>query len=88
MAKKREMRSFEEYLDERLIDKEKVLEYLEAACMGENPKVFILALEDVLRAQKKYRETIDHTELTQEDGSMSPSIDNQSLQPFYASKEK
>ncbi|MBS1986374.1 helix-turn-helix domain-containing protein [Candidatus Dependentiae bacterium] len=45
-------KSYEEYLLKTLQDPEEALGYLNAALADEDPKVFLLALKHVLRAQR------------------------------------
>ena len=52
MAKKRHMRSYDEFLHERLKDPEHVLGYLNATLMDHDQRVFLQALKDVVHAQE------------------------------------
>lgn len=45
-------KSYEEYLLKTLQSPEEVLGYLNAALLDEDPKVFLLALKQVFKAQK------------------------------------
>ncbi len=54
------MRTYEEYLLERLKDPEKALGYLNAALMDEDQRVFLQAIKDVLKAQGKDIATLAH----------------------------
>jgi DNA-binding phage protein len=50
-TKKVRHRDFEDFLNEKLQDSELALEYLNEALMDEDPRIFLVALKDVLVAQ-------------------------------------
>ena len=52
MSKKKKLIDYEEYLIERLRDEDEARAYLNAAFLDEDPKVFLLALHHVMKAQE------------------------------------
>ncbi len=62
-------KKYEDYLDEKLKDDDYAMGYLAAALEDEDPGVFLLALQDVIRAKK-----IPITKIANDTGLNRPSL--------------
>jgi DNA-binding phage protein len=49
------LRKYEEYLNELLQDPQEALHYLNECLVDDDPRVFLLALDDILRVRKMCR---------------------------------
>jgi hypothetical protein len=62
-TKKRVLRDYQEQLLQDLLDPGLALAYLNEALRDEDPRIFLLALHNVLESQGKQMTTIDHKQL-------------------------